>query len=62
MIYVIECSTYVFFQEFYSFWYGLIFRSLIHFVFIFEASQAMLVVQNLSANEGGVRDIGSIPG
>ena len=35
MIYIRECFAYVFLWDFYSFWSGLTFRSLIHFEFIF---------------------------
>ena len=46
---------------------GLTFRSLIRFEFIFVygasgASHVVLVVKNLSANAGNIRDAGLIPG
>ena len=39
-------------------WIAHIFRTLADFV----ASQVVLVVKNLLANAGGIRDLGSIPG
>ena len=39
-------------------WIAHIFRTLADFV----ASQVVLVVKNLPANAGGIRDLGSIPG